>query len=258
MGYTSGNLSLRSGVIGGGAPRQWDYFTADSLATVIGAGYISDATKKGLLLGDVVNVFSGTLNTALTASPSTADVGAVSRFSAAPSFGVFMVSAVSSGAATLVGMEKSSITDNSGGTANAATGVVAAATKSTIIMPVQLADLANAEVFKVAVPFAFTVTSIGFRTGKPASTASKLATLTAQVNGTPVTGGAVALTTANQNATGTLTAGSAITALNVGTAGQTLEAAASSVTAFVEGDGWVEFGVTNNDLANAIATLLAF
>ena len=50
----------------------------------------------------------------------------------------------------------------------------------------------------------------------------------------------------------------AITALNVGTAGQTVEAAVSSVTAFVEGDGHVEFGITNNDLANAIASIIKF
>lgn len=258
MGYTSGNLSLLGGVIGGGAPRKWEYWTSDSLATVQGAGYIADATKKGLQLGDVVHVFSGTLNTALTSTPSTAGVGAVSRFSAAPAYSVMAVGAISSGAATLVGMEASAIVDNSGGTANAATGVVAALAKQTLILPVQLAQLANSQVFKLPVPFAFTLTSIGFRVGKAVTTAAKLATATAQVNGVAVTGGVVSLTSANATPTGTLVAGTAITALNTGTAGQTIEAAISSVTAFAEGDGWFEFGVTNNDLANAIATLIKF
>lgn len=258
MGYTSNNLSLRSGVIGGGAPRQWDYFSADSIATILGAGYISNATTKGLLVGDVVHAFSGTLNTALTATPSTADVGAVSRFATVPVYEVLMVDAISSGAATLKTMRGESITDSSGGTASASAGIVAAATKTTFLMPVQLLDLANSQTWKLAVPFAFSLTSIGFRTGKPASTASKLATLTGQVSGVAVTGGVVSLTTANQNATGTLTAGTAITAGGTGAAGGTIEAAVSSVTTFIEGDGWIEFGVTNVDLANAIATLAKF
>ncbi len=120
----------------------------------------------------------------------------------------------------------------------------------------QLADLA-AGTFKVAVPFAFTVTAVSFRTAKAATTAAKAATLTAGINGTPVTGGVVGLTSANQNTIGGTVAGSAITAANTGTAGQTLEVTASAITAFVEGDGYVEFTVTNNDLANAIATLIA-
>lgn len=127
-------------------------------------------------------------------------------------------------------------------------GLAAAATKQTIVLPLQLADIATGT-FKIAVPFAFTVTSALFRTNKAATTASKLATLTVGIAGTPVTGGVMSLTSANQNTIGGTVAASAITALNVGTAGQTLEVVASSVTAFVEGDGFVEFTVTNNDLA---------
>lgn len=259
MTYTPGNLSLRSGLIGGGAPRVWSYFTADSLATVLGSGYFSDADKKGLLLGDVVEVFAGTLNTALTSSPSTAGVGVVSRFSAAPAYAVCVVSAISSGAATITGMEKSAITDNSGGTANASTGIVAALSKYTAIIPIPaLAGLANSQVRKLAIPHAFTLTSIGVRIGDPATTAAKAATLTAQIAGTPVTGGVVSLTSANATPAGALVAGTAITALNTGAAGDTVEAAVSSVTAFVEGSGHIELGITNKDLANAIATILAY
>ena len=138
------------------------------------------------------------------------------------------------------------------------TGVVANLAKSVIVLPVQLVDLANAADFRVGVPFAFTLSSFLFRTGKPASTASKLATLTADVNAAAVTGGVAALTTANQNAAGGTVAASAITAGNTGTAGQTVGVTASAVTAFVEGDGYIEFTVVNNDLANAIATLIKF
>jgi len=152
---------------------------------------------------------------------------------------------------------QAAITDNSGGTASATTGVSANAQKQTVILPLQLADIATGT-FKVAIPFAFTVTAALFRTAKPASTASKLATLTVQVNGSAVTGGVMNLTTANQNTIGGTVAASAITGANTGTAGQTLEVAASSVTAFVEGDGWVEFTVTDNDAANQAVTMAAF
>lgn len=109
------------------------------------------------------------------------------------------------------------------------------------IMPMTLAGLVNAQTRKLAIPFGFKLESIGFRTGTLASTAAKAATLTAQINGTPCTGGVISLTSANQATPGTLTAGTAVTALNTSpVSGGTLEVAVSGVTAFVEGDGWVE------------------
>lgn len=116
-----------------------------------------------------------------------------------------------------------------------------------IIIPLytKLADLVNTNVLAVAVPYNFILTSVGFRVRTPATTAAKLATLTAQVNGVAVTGGVISLTSANATPTNTLVAGTAITAGNTGTAAQTVGVAASAVTAFVEGDGYVEFGLTN-------------
>ena len=111
-----------------------------------------------------------------------------------------------------------------------------------------LAALANSQVMSVAIPSNFTLVSVGFRTRVVASTAAKLATLTAQVNGSNVTGGVVSLTTANQNTSGGLTAGTAITAGNTGTAGQTVGVAVSAVTAFAEGDGYVEYVVANTSV----------
>lgn len=258
MGYTSNTLQQLTGSLGG-RNRWWTFETPDALASVLGAAYVTDAGNKRMQVGDIIFTRYGTLNTTGPDQvPSIHARGTVSEFASAPGYAALMVDSITSGAATLKTAKSETVPDNSGGTANAATGVVANLAKQTFILPVQLADIAAAETYKIAVPFAFTLNSVGFRTGKPASTAAKLATLTAQVNGTPVTGGVVALTSANQNATGTLTAGSAITALNTGTAGQTAEVATSAVTAFVEGDGWVEFSVTNNDLANAIATLIKF
>lgn len=218
MAYATNALSLLSGTIGG-RNRRWYYESADALATILAAGYIADATNKRMQVGDIVEVYSGTLNTALTATPSTKAVGTVSEFASQPVSCQAMVASIASGAATLV-----------------------PAGKRTVILPVQLADIATGT-FKVGMPTAFIVLSALFRTGKAATTASKLATLTVGISGTPVTGGVMALTSANQNAIGGSVAASAITALNIGAPGNTLEVTASAVTAFVEGDGYVEFTV---------------
>lgn len=103
MGYSSNKLSLRVGQIGGGGPRVWEYFTADAITSIVGAGYITDATKKGMLVGDTVEVFFATLNTTgPDASPSTVARGQASEFAANPTRASLQVSAISSGAATLL------------------------------------------------------------------------------------------------------------------------------------------------------------
>jgi hypothetical protein len=148
------------------------------------------------------------------------------------------------------------ITDNSGGTATAT--VPATVAQTVVQIPVQLSDFANSQAWTISLPYAHTVISAGFRTGKPASTISKAATLTLSTTAGAVTGGVISLTTANQNATGTLLASTAISGANLtNAAGGSIIFTASSVTAFVEGDGWIEVVVRNNDLANTIASLIA-
>lgn len=259
MSYVSDKLSMVVSSIEGQGPTIWVYPTADSIATVLGAGYVSDATKKNIRLGDIVIVASGTFDTAVypASGASTKDVGEAADFTADPVELFCVVDTISSGAATLKSMRAAGLTDNSGGTASASAGIVANLAKQTVQIPVQLADLATGTL-KLALPFAFTVTAAGFRVAKPATTAAKLATATLQVNGVAATGGVIALTSANCTPMGAAVAGSAVTALNTGTAGQTVEFALSAVTAFVEGDGYFEVTVVNNDLANAIATLAKF
>lgn len=110
-----------------------------------------------------------------------------------------------------------------------------------VIIPLTLASLVNAQVRKLLVPYGFVVSAAQFRVGSPATTAAKLATLTVQVNGVAVTGGVIALTSANCTPAGAAVAGTAITALNGTTVpNSTVEVAVSGVTAFVEGDGYVE------------------
>lgn len=263
MSYTPGSLSLINDTIGGGF-KHWIYVTADASATYLGAGYFSDATNKRMNVGDIVWVLSGTLNTstsALTEGAETFPVtaGLESLFSGIPAFTSNIVSAVSAGAATIEATKKSVVTDNSGGTANAATGIVATLAEATVIMPVQNTDIA-AGTIKLALPYNFKVIGTPqYRVAKPVTTAAKLATATLQVSGVAATGGVISLTSATMTPMGAAVAASAaVTALGVGAAGGTVEFAFSSVTAFIEGDGWFEVTVVNTDLANAIATLIAF
>jgi hypothetical protein len=86
------------------------------------------------------------------------------------------------------------------------------------------------------------VTAAQVRVGKPADHGAKAATMTVQINGTAVTGGVITLTSANTATSGAAVASTAITALNgTQTPNLTVEVAVSGVTAFVEGDGYVEF-----------------
>lgn len=122
------------------------------------------------------------------------------------------------------------------------------AAKSTVSLYSTLASLANTNVLAWKAPFAGTLNLIGFRTKAPATTGAKAATIQARIAGVATTGGALALTSANMTPTNTRVDSSAITALNTFTAGQTIEGLVSGVTAFVEGDGYLEFDVTNTDL----------
>lgn len=156
------------------------------------------------------------------------------------------------------GASQAALTDSSGGTASATAGVSANAQKETVIIPLgNLSTLANTQVWKVALPYAFTVSNAVYRAGQGVSTGSKLATLTLQINGATATGGVISLTSATATPTGATIAGTTITGNNTGTAAQTVEVAVSAVTAFVEGSGWVELTVVNTDKANQAASIAA-
>lgn len=129
-------------------------------------------------------------------------------------------------------------------------GVSAQSGAAKMVVPLYstLIGLVNTNVMAWKAPFNGILNLIGFRTRTPATTAAKLATLTAQINATPVTGGVLSLTSANMTPTNTRVDSTAITALNVFTAGQSVGALISAVTAFVEGDGYLELDVTNTDL----------
>jgi len=62
MAYAPGSLNSDHSPLGGGGDagnlnvRHWTYLSADAVATVIAAGYVSDGDDKGLKVNDVVTV----------------------------------------------------------------------------------------------------------------------------------------------------------------------------------------------------------
>lgn len=96
-----------------GSPAFWIYVTSDSLAAVQASGYVTDATSKRLKVGDIVDVFSGTLLSESPTSPVGQKLGAVtfpatlgvlSVFSSQPQYQRMIVSAVTAGTTTTSGV----------------------------------------------------------------------------------------------------------------------------------------------------------
>lgn len=135
-----------------------------------------------------------------------------------------------------------------GAAPNVATGTTSIFPKQTLVLPVDhLSSLANSQTIKVNIPHSFRVESVRFRVQTAVTTASKAATLTAQIGGTAMAGGVISLTSAACTPVGAAVAGTTITGTNTGSADTTLEFAVSSVTAFVEGGGWIEVTLTNTE-----------
>lgn len=111
-----------------------------------------------------------------------------------------------------------------------------------------LADITATDILKDYKPgFNFRLEALDFIVNKPATTAAKLATLSLKMSDVAVTGGALALTSANCATQGTDNAATAITALNVGGPADTFSVNAALVTAFVEGNGWIVVKLRNLD-----------
>jgi len=147
------------------------------------------------------------------------------------------------------------ITDNTGGaigrTAAAGVGI------QTLAFFMNLADIANGDLLTNYVPgYRFKILKADFRVLKPVTTGAKLATLNLEIGTTNLTGGAIALTSANCTPAGVAVAGTAITADNVGTATDSFSVEASSVTTFVEGNGWLLVSIQNMDDADAFASVI--
>lgn len=89
-----------------------------------------------------------------------------------------------------------------------------------------------------------------FVVSKPVTTAAKLASLNLEIDTTNVTGGVIALTSANATPLGKAIAGAAITGANVLTPDSKLSIEAASVTAFSEGQGFVNIRIRKTSSFN--------
>ena len=80
MAYTTNTLSYLGGGLVEGAWKEWAYITADSIQTVLGAGYIADAAiatgGKGMGVGDLVYVVNQGLPGAFTLQVTSISSGA--------------------------------------------------------------------------------------------------------------------------------------------------------------------------------------
>jgi len=148
------------------------------------------------------------------------------------------------------------ITDSTGGAAAAA--IAAGVGISVVSLPINLASVADGDVLTAFTPgFKFKILSLAFAVTVPVTTGSKATTLNMEIGTTNLTGGALALTSANCTPIGAVVAASAVTAANTGSAAATVSVEASSTTAFVEGAGVLLVTIQNMDTADAFATLLS-
>lgn len=111
---------------------------------------------------------------------------------------------------------------------------------SIMSLPIKLAQLSNADVMTNLTPgFAGQILSAQFVVTVPVTTAAKAATLNLEIGnpGTDVTGGIIALTSANCTPLGKVNAGTTITAGNTFSNTDVISVEASSVTTFIEGEG---------------------
>jgi len=138
-----------------------------------------------------------------------------------------------------------------------ATVIGAGTGKQHVYFPVVLAGLAGTAKVVDNYLFGFNgrILAVDFLATVPASTAAKAATITPSLDGTNLTGGVLALTTANCTA-GALVSGTAVTAGYTFTPTSQFDLTLSSVTAFVEGSGVIDVTVINDDTLNAIAYAL--
>ena len=204
-------------------------------------------TTKGLKIGGAANQKVGFFGLATPiVQPASANQTAVTDNSGGAVTDATAV-AVTTNAAT---------TDNSTGAAG--NTVAAGAGVHTISIPIELSTVTDGDVLTTYTPgYKFKVLSVDFATTTVASTPAKATTLNLEIGTTNLTGGAVALTSANQATLGTVTAGTAVTGNNTGSASDTISIEGSSTTAFGEGAGLLLIKIQNMDTADAIASFAA-
>lgn len=146
-------------------------------------------------------------------------------------------------------------TDNSTGTASDT--VAAGVGVFTLAIPITLAQIVGAgDVLTTYTPgFRFKLLSFDARVVEVVTTGGDAASLNLEIGAVNVTGGVIALTSANSTPLGAAIAGTAITGNNIGTAADTISIESSSVTAFAEGAVVALIRIQNMDTADAFASM---
>lgn len=150
---------------------------------------------------------------------------------------------------------QAAVTDNTTGTVSDT--FAATIGQETIAIPVTLAAITAAgDVLTTYTPgYKFKILRVDFAVAVAATTAAKAASLNIEIGTTNLTGGVVALTSANCTPLGATVLGTAVTAANSGAATDSISIEASSVTAFAEGSGYVLLKIQNMDTVDAFTTI---
>lgn len=148
------------------------------------------------------------------------------------------------------------LTDSTTGTAS--NTLAAGVGVANLVIPIHnLATVADGDVLTaLTVGYKFKILSVDAFVTNEVTTASKATTLNVEIGTIDLTGGVVALTSANTATLGAKIAGSAVTAANTGTAADTISVEASSTTAFAEGGVMLVVRIQNMDTADAFASLV--
>ncbi len=105
-------------------------------------------------------------------------------------------------------------------------------------IPIKLSKVADGDIVTDYAPgINGTIKKVSFVVTDPVTTADKLSNLHLEIGAVALTGGVVALTSANCTPLGAVVAGTAITANNVFTSTDNISVVAADTTAFVEGEG---------------------
>ena len=185
-----------------------------------------------------------------------ANLAAASGGTGSSSSGVTFTQTYATADATHADLTAADLTDST--TGSATTTLAAGVGVSQLSFYINLATLTDADQVTTYVPgYKFKILAVDFVTHIPVTTGSKASSINLEIGTTNLTGGVVALTSANCTPRGALVNGSAVTASNTGSAAATLSVEAASTTAFAEGSGWLLVTIQNMDTADAFASLAA-
>lgn len=156
------------------------------------------------------------------------------------------------------------LTDSSSGTAS--NTIAATAGVSSIALPIgdfgdtgagAFGSTTTGDIVTDYIPgFKFKILNLDFITDLPGVGASASAPCNMEIGAVAVTGGVCTVTEASTSARGELTAGTAVTALNTGSATDTITLVKATSTIFTAGSGYFLLSIQNMDVADAFASVI--